>query len=147
RGLSTCELINAAWSVSLGACYLSCRFCNIQLPGLCQVGDLSFYNGLKSCLPTPTCTIDTLNFVLNFMRHESPGSGCNFSCLTEEPNKHWTMKVKGIRDTCISTTIREAQTESSLFSVYPNPSQGSFTMQSSSLNHDAKMEIYNMLGE
>ena len=52
-----------------------------------------------------------------------------------------------IREVTSAVGINELKVESEKLKVYPNPSNGVFTIQSSVVSQKSLVEIYNMLGE
>jgi len=74
----------------------------MNLPGLCMFQNLSIYNEIKSCIPGPACTPDTLLFTLHFWRNPSlGGGGCSPSCI-ESTDSSFSISVVGYQDTAQS---------------------------------------------
>lgn len=113
RALGTCFLNQGAWDITTGQCRFpttgTFNTCNISLPGLCQLSDLSVFNNVKNCIGAPQCQSHEIPFVLSFYRCVQPGTGCGFSCITVDPNTPWSMTVTGYKMNAKTSSIAICQ--------------------------------------
>lgn len=76
--------------------------------------------------------------ITDTISNQCPGQNC---CLITDNNGC-------VDSTCVTLVTGIATLSNSTFvSVYPNPNNGSFTIESSGLNGKATVEVYNILGE
>ena len=67
-------------------------YCNNPSGGTCTGTNLSIINDITSCLPTPSCTPQNLNFTMRFHRCYDSGD-CSNSCIGKD--SPWTMTITG----------------------------------------------------
>ena len=96
--LGTCFLNQGAWDITYGKCRTpsalnTWHFCDISLPGLCILQNLSCFKDFQNCLPPPQCAGYTIPMILTFYRCVQPGPGCGSSCINADTP--WDMTVTG----------------------------------------------------
>ncbi|MEX1189343.1 MAG: gliding motility-associated C-terminal domain-containing protein [Bacteroidia bacterium] len=68
-------------------------FCNLPTAGLCNGDNISIFNDLSTCLPSPSCLDQQSDFVLQFFRSCFGAAGCNNNCIAAF--SAWTITVEG----------------------------------------------------
>ncbi len=56
-------------------------FCNGIGGGTCFASNISIYSDIQSCLPAPSCSVQTIPFVLHFFRSCYGATGCSSTCI------------------------------------------------------------------
>ncbi len=68
-------------------------FCNGIGGGTCTASNISIYSDIQSCLPTPSCSVQTIPFVLHFFRSCYGATGCSSTCIGA--NSPLTITIQG----------------------------------------------------
>lgn len=81
-----CWLEDGAVRFSLNSCISPSAtgiywFCNSVGTGTCNGNNVSIFNDVNSCLPSPSCTPQTMDITLQFFRTCYGATGCSSSCI------------------------------------------------------------------
>lgn len=68
-------------------------FCNQTGGGTCTGTNISIFNDLGGCLPSPSCNPQNVDFTLQFFRGCWGNTGCNNTCIGAD--SPWTVTIQG----------------------------------------------------
>jgi gliding motility-associated-like protein len=93
-----CWLNEGATRFATGTCLSPSQtgffwFCNQIGNGTCAGNNVSVFNDLGACLPSPSCNPQNVEFTLQFFRSCWGPVGCDNSCIGA--NSPWTMTIQG----------------------------------------------------
>ncbi|WP_294673254.1 PKD domain-containing protein [uncultured Fluviicola sp.] len=83
---TTCWLQDGATRIGLGGCNSPSAagyywFCNGIGGGTCTATNQTIFSDISACLPAPSCTPQSMTFVLKFYRSCWGASGCSNTCI------------------------------------------------------------------